>query len=351
MNKKLKIIQVGTGGWGWSWISVIKNSDDWELAGIVDLDKELLNKACSFFNIDKNIAFTDVKEAINSIEADAGLVVVPPQHHCKVAVDLLEGGLNCIIEKPLASTIKESKIIIDTAEKHNKKLMVSQNYRFKKAPQTVKKVIEDNTIGEVGTVYINFQKAPPFDGFRTKMDEPLIQDMAVHHFDQIRGILSLEPVKVIAHSWNPRWSWFDGNAAASVIFETSNGSNVSYVGSWVSRGWETTWDGDWHIQGDEGEIRWHNNKVIVNPTDVFKSVFMPGAFECDGKLNYNLLDIKYEERQGTLHEFAESIRNDKEPQTSGKDNIKSFAMVLAAKISAETNKSVYIEDVLNGKYE
>ncbi|MCM2533337.1 Gfo/Idh/MocA family oxidoreductase [Neobacillus pocheonensis] len=264
MTNSLRIIQVGIGGWGWSWTQVVLDSPHWELAAIVDLNKDLLDKACQHYQLKPNTAFQSLSEAIEHVEADAVLILVPPDYHANVALEAFENKLHCIVEKPLAGTFEDCQKIIEAAERNGCNIMVSQNYRFKRAPQTVKRVIEQNVIGELGSVYINFQKSPEFTGFRTEMEEPLIIDMAIHHFDQIRGILGLEPVSIKAHSWNPKWSWFKGNAVASVVFEMSNGAVVSYTGSWVSRGWETTWDGDWRIQGEEGEILWPIMRSSLN---------------------------------------------------------------------------------------
>jgi predicted dehydrogenase len=176
------------------------------------------------------------------------------------------------------------------------------------------------------------------------MDEPLIVDMAIHHFDQIRGILSLDPVSVAAHSWNPPWSRFKGNACTNALFKMQGGANVIYNGSWVSQGWETTWDGEWRIQGDEGEIIWKDNEVLIAPKDLFKTVFMEGAVERKGVLVPNLIDMPAEERMASVAEFYDAITDDREPETSGADNLKSLAMVLGAKLSAETEKTVDITD-------
>lgn len=348
MQQPLRIIQVGLGGWGWSWTQVVLDSPHWELAAVVDINESLLEEACTHYQLDSAITFKSLSEAAQQVEADAVLILVPPNFHANIALEAFEHSLHCIIEKPLAGTVEDCKKIVEAAEKSGCKLMVSQNYRFKKAPQTVKKVIEQNVIGELGSIYINFQKAPQFTGFRTEMEEPLIIDMAVHHFDQIRGILGLQPVSVKAHSWNPKWSWFKGNAVASVLFEMENGAVVSYTGSWVSRGWETTWDGDWRIQGEGGEIVWANNDIVVKPNDIFKSVFMKGAKESkNGELIVDLVDLEAEERWASLLEFAQSIRENREPETSGKDNLYSLAMVLGAVESVKTGKTILIDDVLN----
>lgn len=346
MQTPLKIIQVGLGGWGWSWASVVQDSPHWELAAVVDLNQELLAKACLAYRLDSSAAFTSLKDAVAKVKADAVLVVVPPEYHASVAIEAFENGLHAIIEKPLAASVADSLKIVEVAEKYDRKVMVAQNYRFKHAPQTVKSVLSTDVIGEIGSVFINFQKNPPFEGFRLKMDEPLIYDMAIHHFDQIRGILGLEPVSVMATSWNPKWSIFDSNAIANVIFEMEGGVMVNYTGSWVSRGWETTWDGDWRIQGDDGEIHWANNQVEVRAINLFKTVFMKGAVESEGRMKVDLIDMPAEERWASLAEFAAAIRENRDPETSGSDNLKSLAMVLGAVESAKTGKKVFVKDIL-----
>lgn len=346
---KRKMIQIGIGGWGWSWQQVVVDSAVWELAAIVDLNAELLDKAAAQFGLDREKqCFSSLGEALAVVHADAALVIVPPQFHASVAIEAMERGLDCIVEKPLAHTIQDARRIVEAADRLGRKLMVGQNYRFKRAPQTVKSLLGRDLIGEIGSVYIQFQKDPAFTGFRTEMEEPLITDMAIHHFDQIRGILGLEPVKITAVSWNPRWSRFAGNAAATVLFEMSNGARVSYTGSWVSRGWETTWDGDWRIQGDGGEIHWADNEVTVKPHDLFKTVFQEGAVEKRGALQADLLRLPAEERQATLLEFSLAIDDNRAPETSGADNIKSMAMVIGAVRSAELGRPVTIEEIMNG---
>lgn len=347
---KLRVIQIGVGNWGFSWIEKAIESPYIELAGIVDMKQEMLDEAVKNYGLDAAICFTDLKDAVSHVKADAAFVVVPPAFHKDVAVQALELGLHCLVEKPLAEEMADAIAMVETAEKAGKKLMVSQNYRFKKCPQTVKELINKKFAGDIGSVFINFQKAPHFTGFRTEMAEPLIQDMSVHHFDQIRGVLGLNPVRIRAHSWNTTWSWFKGNPVAAVLFEMDNGAVISYNGSWVSRGWETTWDGDWRIQGSDGEIHWHNNQVILHPSDIFVSVFQEGAVEQDGNLVFDLKKMECEERLAVIEEFAKAIFENREPQTNGRDNLYSLAMVIGAKYAAETGETVEVEQMLNPKY-
>lgn len=347
MAQPLKIVLVGIGGWGWSWIGVAQHSTAWELQAVVDVNPEALKRAQEVYGLGPDQTYSSLDEALKHIQADAALIVVPPELHARVAENALSHGLHCLIEKPLADTVADAKKIVAAGKKAGKRVMVSQNYRFKRSPQTVKKVLQSGVIGEVGSVYLNFQKAPRFSGFRLQMAEPLLTDFTIHHFDQMRGIIGLEPVKISARSWNPKWSWFAGNAATSVFIETRSGATVVYTASWVSQGWETTWDGDWRIQGDGGEIHWANNEVTIRPSDLFKTVFMAGAVERNGTLQASLVPMEVEERWAVLLEFAASIEEEREPETNADDNLRSIALVLGALMSVKRGgETVLIDEVL-----
>ncbi len=347
MKESLKLIQIGIGGWGWSWINVVQQSTAWKLQAVVDVSEPALARARNVYGLEPNQTFTGLGAALREVQADAALIVVPPEIHAPVSEEALSHGLHCLIEKPLSDSVSAAQRIVTAAQRAAKKVMVSQNYRFKRGPQTVKRFLREGIIGEVGSVYVNFQKAPRFTGFRLQMSDPLITDMAIHHFDQMRGILGLEPVRITARSWNPKWSWFAGDAVASVLVEMSNQAMVSYTGSWVSQGWETTWDGDWKIQGEGGEITWANNEVVIRPADLFKTVFMKGALERNGVLHADLIPMEVEERWAVLSEFAAAISENREPETNATDNLKSMAMVLGASMSVQRGAPVLIDEVLS----
>jgi predicted dehydrogenase len=345
MDEPLKILQIGVGFWGWSWVQVALDSPHWELVGIVEQREEHRLRAAEHYGLRAG-AFESIEAALRVVEPDAAMVIVGAEAHRDVAVELLERGLHCIVEKPIASTIEEARSMIDAAAKAGRKLMVSQNYRFKRAPRAVKAFLMRGIIGDVGSVFVNFQKAPYFTGFRIEIDEPLITDMAIHHFDQMRSMLRLEPMRVSAQSWNTSWSRFRGNPVANVVFEMTNGSRIVYTGSWVSQGWETPWDGDWVIRGPGGELRWTGNEVAFRTTNLLQEVYTRDALERGGELTLELTDMVEEDRWACLAELASAIRENREPETSGRDNLNTLAMVIGACRSIAEDRPVDMEEIL-----
>ncbi|MEZ4618271.1 MAG: Gfo/Idh/MocA family oxidoreductase [Caldilineaceae bacterium] len=136
----------------------------------------------------------------------------------------------------MADTRQSAQDIVDVANRSGILHMVTQNYRYKPPLQTLKQALESGVCGEIGAVHVEFFKGPHFGGFREEMPYPLIIDMSIHHFDLMRFLLSSDPVALYGRSWNPSWSWFKGDASASVTLNFAGGVIVSYDGSWCSQG-------------------------------------------------------------------------------------------------------------------
>lgn len=348
LNAKPSIVQVGLGGWGRSWADIVMASDDWELAAVVDVDPARLEEAAQRHGLAAHRVHTTLGAAVEAVEADACLVVVPPEAHAEVVIEAAGRGLHCLVEKPLADGIADARRMVAAADAADVRLMVNQNYRFRRAARTVGRLMRQGVVGRLGAVDIRFQKAARFGGgFREQMDHPLVLDMAIHHFDLLRGALGFEPATVTARSWNPSWSWFRGDACANVVFEAADGAVAVYGGSWVSRGWETTWDGDWRIQGVDGEIHWADNRVSLRPESVFTSVFQSGAREREGRLEFDLDLLEREDRLAALEIFRRAVEAREEPETSGRDNLKTLATVLAVRQSIERGEPVTLKEILS----
>lgn len=350
MKDKLRLIQIGVGGWGFSWAEIANRSKEWDVVAYVDINQDNLKQAANTFGMDDSKCFLSLGDALDKISAEAALVVVPPEVHKEVTIKCLQAGLHVLVEKPLAENVENAKAMVEEAKKVNLNLMVSQNYRFKRAPRTVKQVLTRGIVGKPDHAFVNFHKAPRFTTpYRLRMAYPLLRDMSIHHFDQMRGILGVDPISVQARSWKPRWSWFEGDPVVSVIIEMEGGIWITYNGSWVSRGWETTWDGDWRIECEEGEIYWANNRVTLKPSEIYKGVFNKGLFERErGVFECELADMPLEDREYSLYEFYRSIIENREPETSGKDNLKSLVIALASvESSKKEGKRIKIKDYLN----
>ena len=100
MKKPVKTFQIGTGGWGWSWINILLESHACDLVGLVDVDEDALRKAREHYNLKPDMTFGSLSDAMKKTDAEAVLVIVPPKVHAEVTIQALENEMHCLVEKP-----------------------------------------------------------------------------------------------------------------------------------------------------------------------------------------------------------------------------------------------------------
>jgi predicted dehydrogenase len=330
----LRIIQVGMGGWGRDWArNVLQGDDSVALAACVDADQAALALARRQLDLPPHIYFEDLASAIAAVDAEAVLITANLSGHVPLAVEALNAGKHVLLEKPFAPSLAEARKVVELAEQRDRVLMISQNYRFFPAVEAVRTLVRSGTLGEVGAISVDFRRyanrASREANRHYTLHQPLLADMSIHHFDLMRAILGREPSEVSCRAWNPPWSNFVEPAAASAIISFEGGPVVSYRGSWVSPGPQTAWAGEWRMECTGGEIAWTSrdnvgagvDRVTVRPL---------------GKRPYrlDLPGVPQIDRTGSLHAFARAVAAGEQPESSGRDNLGSLALMFAAIESA-----------------
>jgi len=338
----LRLLQVGMGSWGrdWAW-RVIPGVKSVKLVGCVDLDPKALALTRAQVGIPADRCFTSLNAAIEATEPDAVLITTLLPGHVPVVRAALEAGRHVLVEKPFARRVADARQLVQLAARRNLVLMVSQNYRFFPAVRRVARLVKEAPLGEVGQVWIEFRRYSPVGsngpGTHHKDDQPLLVDMSIHHFDLLRVILGKEAKSVSCYSWNPRWSGFSGppTAVASIIFD--GGLIVSYRGSWISAGPSTPWAGEWRMEFEGGEVLWTSRGEDSGPAEVV-------TVQRGGRKPKSLAlpTIKHVDRWGTLSEFADAVRDHREPQSSGRENLGTLALMSAIVESASRRRPVVV---------
>ena len=334
----IRLVQVGMGGWGRNWAAkVIQRNEDVALVACVDLDAELLVQTQQLLSIPQERCFQSLSSALAAIEADAVLITASLPAHVPIALEALQAGKNVLLEKPFAPTLIQAHQAVEMAAKRNRVLMISQNYRFFPAVQTVTALIREGKLGSVGSVTIDFRRyknsSETKDRRYQQVWQPLLVDMAIHHFDLMRLVLGQEPSHISCQAWNPPWSEYIDPAAAAATITFDRGAVVNYRGSWVSPAPRTSWSGEWHIECDRGEIVW-TSRDDVAPDHV--------SIRPLGKRprSMQLPEVTLTDRQGSLKAFVRALDTGQEPECSGRDNLNTLALALAAVESATSGLPV-----------
>ncbi|HEY0733517.1 MAG TPA: Gfo/Idh/MocA family oxidoreductase [Herpetosiphonaceae bacterium] len=332
----LRIIQVGMAAWGTTWASIVQRSPETTLVACVEPN----HTALTAVSTDPSIAlFASLEEALHTVEADAVLITAADAAHVPLALTALSAGKHVLLEKPFASTLAEAEHVVTAAESAQRTLMISQNYRFFPAPRTVAALVRGNVLGQIGSITIDFRQnaaalLPP-DHALFGMRQPLLGEMAVHHFDLLRMILGDEATHISCHTWSPPWSALAGPAAAAATITCANGTVINYRGSWASSAPSTHWAGVWRMECAGGEIAWTSR----NGRDAGADLVIVRRY---GEPARRVVLPKFRQwgRESCLAAFVRAIRTRQQPECSGRDNLGTIALMQSAIAAARSGQTV-----------
>lgn len=86
---------------------------------------------------------------------DVIAVCSPNGLHAEHTIKALQAGFHVICEKPMAITVHDCQAMIQQAEKANKKLFIVKQNRFNPPVAAVKRLIEEEKLGEIFSVQLN----------------------------------------------------------------------------------------------------------------------------------------------------------------------------------------------------
>jgi predicted dehydrogenase len=342
----MRIVQVGLGGFGRDWAkNVLPQVPEVEVVGTVDVFAGSRERAIAAGLTTPERCYPTIEEALEAGDPEAVLVTASLVGHVPAARAALESGRHVLIEKPFAPSVAEAEQLVALADARGLTVAVSQNYRFFPAVQAVQAMVAEQTFGDLHAVALDFRQLSGADGVvgpHHALDEPLLVDMSIHHFDLIRTVLGREVTRVDLRTWDPAWSLFSGPSEGAGLVECGPDLVTSYRASWVSRGQRTTWAGEWRMDFREAEVWWTSRGDGPQGWRADEvRVRRGGEVE-----TLELATMARVDRAGSLTEFVTAIQEGREPTISGRNNLGSLATTYASVESARTRQPVELADWL-----
>jgi predicted dehydrogenase len=309
-----------------------------ELAAVVDPDPEVRT------HVGATPGYGVLEDALEAVECDAVLVASPPGTHHVVAKAALEARKHVLCEKPLATNLQDAFDLVETADKAERVLMVSQNYRYNAPFRAVQRLLMEGELGELASIEISCRRDTrtlfALDDFRYSMRHPYVLDMSIHHFDLIRAATGRDVRCVYARSWRVPDSPFVHHPAVAAILDLEAGVPVIYQGDWATHEPETSWNGEWEIVGEAGRLLWSGSKEDRGTGEV--------VFERWGRQPRPVeqRDLEFVEREATLQALRAAIEGGKPPETAAADNVRSLAAMLGCVSSVESGEPVDVAALL-----
>lgn len=321
----MKLIQVGLGSMGVHWTRVVADFDEIDCVAYVDIDTDRAKEIAEQGGLDIPV-FVTLQEALENVETDAILDISPPHTRLEHIALALEHNLPVLLEKPLAPSMTEAYQIRDMVKTSPLPFVVTQNYRYSPALQTLKQALLQ--IGKIVSVNVQHYRGLTLPGFHRQLSYPFLQDMSIHHFDLMRFLFEKNPQTITAFSWNPPNSTFPGDSSVAVFLKFADDLHVNYHASWSSTGFLSDWNGNWRIEGDKGTIEMRDSVIGLQMLTHINSEERI-AYDFTEVETIKALDAMPTGQHYLLDEFHRAVQGKRQAVTTVQDNIYSLGIVFS----------------------
>jgi len=184
--------------------NLLRGLEDFQLAGVCDIDAERRKAAERDFNVR---TYESVDDVCDDKSVELAVVATPHDTHAPLCIQLLNAGKNVVVEKVMCLNVNEAAAMIDAARKNRRLLSVFQNRRWDSDYLTVKAAVQKGILGRLIVVESSVVWHGPVGGWRAqkKHGGGMIYDWGAHLVDQCLQLMGPNYLRVFAYMTTAEW--------------------------------------------------------------------------------------------------------------------------------------------------
>jgi len=218
----MKIVQVGTGGWGKNHTRILSQLG--VLVAVCDANKEKSREYGEKYSVNH---YDSIDSLLESEEFDAAFVCTPTSTHSKIASQIIQAKKHVFVEKPMTYLSEDGEDLVEIAKKN--KVLLSCGYieRFNPAVDTVKQIVQSKKYGELVMLEFHRESRMPLH----IKDVGIIYDTSVHDIDTAMWLFDDTPEVVFARAGQLKHQHED---FASIMLGFKDNKTAIISSNWIT---------------------------------------------------------------------------------------------------------------------
>jgi len=339
ISEKIKLAIVGCGRISRNHFgSIEKHADDIELTAICDSNEEILHEHAQKYGVK---GYTNMEDMLREGNVDLVAICTPSGLHAEQAALAARYGVHVLTEKPMATRWQDGMHMVKACDEAGVILFVVKQNRKNATLQLLKRAIEEKRFGRIYMVHINVFWTRPQEYYDQakwrgtwELDGGAFMNQASHYVDLIDWLIGpVESVQAMT-----------GTLARDIEVEDTGVMNIKWrsgaLGSMsvTMLTYPKNLEGSITILGEKGTAR--IGGVAVNDIQNWE-------FEDPREYDIKIKEANYETTSvyGFGHPLyyknvIDVLRGKTEPETDGREGLRSLELLIAAYISARDGKTV-----------
>ncbi len=336
-DRKIKIALVGCGRISNKHLEAIsQHAANLELVGICDTDQKILA-------LDKTGAsqFNHLEHLLSDSKPDLIVLCTPSGLHTEQTIRSAEAGCHVMTEKPMATRWKDGLRMVQACDEAGVRLFVVKQNRRNTTLQRLKRAIDKERFGRIYMVHINVFWTRPQSYYDSaawrgtwEFDGGALMNQASHYIDLLDWLIG--PVKSVQA--------MTGTLARNIEVEDTAVLNIHWrsgtLGSMsvTMLTYPKNFEGSITIIGEKGTVR--VGGIAVNKIEHWEFAEPDEEDENIKNANYPTTSVYGFGHPLYYHNVIQTLRGEAEPETDGREGLRSLELLIAAYLSARDGKKI-----------
>lgn len=311
---------------------------DAQITAICDRDPARLADTAARFGITRTYA--DAGQMIAAEDLDFVDIATTVASHRPLVEMAARARLHVICQKPFAETMEDARAMVDAVDDAGRILMVHENFRWQSPIRAAIDALRAGAIGQPFFGRVSFRSGyDVFSGQPYLATDPrfIIQDLGIHILDIARALFGdVTRLSAATTRINPA---IRGEDVATMLLDHAGGVTSVVDCSYATRrSPETFPETLLEIDGDQGTLRLDAGYRLVIQNGAGEEIrnVAPPLLPWAERPWHNI----QESVQIIQRHFVDCLREGRAPETSGRDNLQTLALVEAAYASARDGSRI-----------
>lgn len=317
-----------------------------ELTAVCDKEKEKMEKLLVKYGLERDTSikrYVDYKKMIEENSLDLVAVATESGIHAEIALYCIDQGINCIIEKPIAMSIKDADEIVRRSQEKGVKVSACHQNRFNIAVQEMRKALEAGRFGKLshGSVHVRWNRnedyytQAPWRG-KWASDGGALMNQCIHGIDLLRWMMGNEVEEVYGQTRRQFHDYLEAEDVGMAVVKFKNGAVATIEGT--TNVYPKNLEETLYLFGEKGSVKLGGTST--NNIDVWE---FADETEADGQ-NKGLTEATsnvYGNGHTSLYaDVIDAIEKDRKPYVDAMAGRNALELVLAVYKSQKEGRPV-----------
>jgi len=222
-ERNVKIGVVGCGYWGSKHLRVLRAMRD--VTGVVAIDASEQRLAEAQRLMTDVTCARSLDEVVHDL--DGVVVATPPRTHVELASAAIEAGTAVLVEKPLATSARDARMLVEESVARSVPLMVGHTFEHNAAVWKLRELVDEDDLG-----HLYYVDSARLNLGLYQSDVNVVWDLAPHDISIFNYVLRARPTWVQAWAARHAHHFLEDVAYLRLYYEDANVTANIHV-SWL----------------------------------------------------------------------------------------------------------------------